>query len=61
MHRSQKKLVLGKGRYADESGVDNTMYEGGRRGTKRTWEDYDDGKLIMLTRMFRPRKGFRNC
>ena len=42
--RSQKKLVLVNGGFSGESGIDNTMYEGGRRGTKRTFEEYDDGK-----------------
>ena len=49
MHRSQKKLVLVNGGFAGESGIDINLYEGGRRGTKRMFEEYDEGKLYLYT------------
>ena len=50
LHRSQKKFVLVNGGFAGESGIDNNLYEGGRRGTKRMFEEYDNGKLsVYLT------------
>ena len=48
MHRSQKKLVLVNGGFSGESGIDNNLYEGGRRGTKRMLEDYDNGKSWQI-------------
>lgn len=47
MHRSQKKLVLVNGGFAGEPGIDTNLYEGGRRGTKRMFEEYDKGKLCI--------------
>ena len=53
MHRSQKKLVLVNGKFAGESGIDTNLYEGGRRGTKRMFEEYDNGKIpIHLYKTF---------
>ena len=56
MHRSQKKFVLVNGGFAGESGIDNNLYEGGRRGTKRMFEEYDNGKLLI--HLIRERKWF---
>ena len=52
MHRSQKKLVLVNGGFSGESGIDNNLYEGGRRGTKRMLEEYDNGESWQMVSFF---------
>ena len=38
--------MLVNGGFSGESAIDNSLYEGGRRGTKRSLEDYDNGKIV---------------
>ena len=57
LHRSQKKLVLVNGGFSGESGIDNNLYEGGRRGTKRMLEDYDNGKSWQILSLWLHRSG----
>ena len=43
------------GGHAGESAIDTDLYEGGRRGTKRTWEeDYGDGMIFYDVLYWRP-------